>query len=148
MSDDGGHTWKFIDGADMDKYGDKVRTATADFPKDLQLPASQPMTLDPSPTALSTGDSPTSGMEMEVFDRKTYRMNIPVGCSFPPASMLMKDTYGASENNLSIVLLPNNDVTVGVMVFPFRDHLDEMLDKGRVGNRRGDGSFNTRYRYF
>jgi hypothetical protein len=127
-SDDGGHTWKFIDGADMDKYGDKVRTAIADFPKDLQLPASQPMTLDPSPTALSTGDSPTTGIEMEVLERRSYKMNVPVGSSYPPASMLIKDTYGVSENNLTAISVPSGEI-VGVAVTSRREGLSEYVKK-------------------
>jgi hypothetical protein len=135
LSDDGGHTWKFIDGQDIDKFGDKIRSTIPAFAKDLKLPANAEMTLDPVPpptprvvNAIATqapaaAASDDSYADMETVDRRTYSFKAPTGCNFPQSN-----PWGISYDYLTLVELPNKEI-FGVGVLAERQELDELRQR-------------------
>jgi hypothetical protein len=96
ISDDGGKTWTFLDGAGVQKMGDSIRTILPNFPADLALPApKQPTFVAAANPATSQPAQAAPAVVLPVeIDRADFRVNVPrSGAISPPPENSDSDHY-------------------------------------------------------
>ncbi len=88
FSQDGGHTWKFVDSIGIEKLGGKLHAILPDLPADLTLPK-----LNPPIFSVEMPQPPSAPVAIE---RADFKVTVPPGSTVdPPDADIDKDHYTA-----------------------------------------------------
>ena len=112
ISDDGGRTWTFLDGAGLQRMGDSIHTILPNFPADLQLPKpKQPTFVAARNPAASQPTTAPSAVALPVeIERADFKVNVPRGGAIsPPPAEVDADHY-------VYVTLPKGNVLIFLVV--------------------------------
>jgi len=101
ISDDGGQSWKFVDGAGIAKLGPRLTSFLPNLPADLKLPKPTQATFSPDPGAPPAVARPSMWATPVTVNRTGYQMTLPSGSTVdPPDPKHDADHY-------TVVNLPN-----------------------------------------
>ncbi len=118
ISDDGGRMWSFIDGAGIEKIGNKIFAMMPNLPADFEFPkAKAPVFVAATGEGATQPSTRPTAMEIE---RADYKIRVPGGSTVDPAEPdidLDHQTTVHFRNGVTLIIMVLDDRAMGDDIF-------------------------------